>query len=744
MSFAMPSPIPGRALPLAILLALFDPSAVLASDFFEKEVRPILAERCFSCHANGKKKGGLSLASRDSLLKGGDSGPAAIAGKPDESLLIKALRHDGELKMPREKLPAREVAILARWVKLGLPWPKAGPVLVHEPAFRITPEQRAFWSFLPVKAPPIPAVKDATWPRTSVDPFILARLEARGLRPAAGADRRTLLRRVTFDLTGLPPAPSEVEAFVADRAPDAYRKVVERLLASPAYGEHWGRHWLDVAHYADTAGETADFPVPAAWRYRNYVLDAFNADKPYDEFLREQIAGDVLAGRGPRKRYAERVIATGFLAGARRFGYDPQNYHHLTIEDTLDTVGKTVLGLTVACARCHDHKYDPISQADYYALYGIFSSTRYPFPGSEENKKPSGFVPLLPPAETSRERAVERAYAVGEGKAGNARIHKRGDPKLLGDEPPRRFLEVLGGQRLPAGTTGSGRLQLADWLADPKNPLTARVMVNRVWLHHFGRGLVSTPSDFGKQGRRPTHPELLDHLAARFVSGGWSIKALHRLLVLSATYQMASVEDEKNQAADPQNELWWRFDRRRLTAEGIRDALLAVGGGLDRSPGGPHPFPPAASWGFTQHNPFRAVYATDRRSVYLMTQRTARHPFLALFDGADPSASTPQRSVTTVPTQALFFLNNPFVHEQSERLARRLLAGPPPARIDRAHRLAFGRPATREERREGADYLRESLEALAMEGVPADRRELAAWASYARTLFASNEFIYVD
>jgi hypothetical protein len=737
------------AVPLfAGLLALAAPGTAAAGpgdELFEKEVRPVLVARCFPCHGNGKSKGGLSLASRASLLKGGDSGPAAVPGKPDNSLLVRAVRHDGARKMPREKLPAREVDALVRWVRAGLPWPGATPLAGNAP-FRITPEQRRFWSFQPVKAPPVPAVRDAAWPLTPVDNFILARLEARGLRPAAPADRRALLRRATYDLTGLPPAPEEVEAFVADRSPDAFARVVDRLLASPAYGERWGRHWLDVAHYADTAGETADFPVPAAWRYRNYVFDSFNADKPYDEFVREQVAGDVLAARGPRRLYAERVIATGFLAGARRFGFDPQNYQHLTIEDTLDTLGKAVLGLTVACARCHDHKFDPVSQADYYALYGILASTRYPFPGSEENKRPRDLVPLLPPAEVSPARAVERAYAVAEGPGRNARVHRRGDPLTPGDEVPRRFLEILGGQRLPEGSTGSGRLQLAGWLTDPKNPLTARVMVNRVWLHHFGKGLVTTPNDFGTRGRPPTHPELLDYLAGRFVRDGWGLKALHRLIVLSRTYQMSSADDARARAVDPDNALRWRFERRRLPAEAIRDTLLAVGGGLDRSPGGPHPFPPVTTWGFTQHNPFRAVYDTDRRSAYLMTQRTRRHPFLALFDGPDPNTSTAQRGVSTVPTQALFFLNSPFVHAQAERFAGRLLAakGEERGRIDLAHRLAFARPARAAEVRAGADYLRACREALVEAGVPAGRREQEAWASYARTLLASNELIYID
>jgi hypothetical protein len=818
----MPAFRAGRLFPAGwMLLGLLPAPAPAAeptapAEFFEKQVRPLLVARCISCHGEKKPKGGLRLTSRAAILEGGDSGPGALPGKPEQSRLIRAIRHTDTRKMPREKLPAKEIAVLTRWVRLGLPWPKGASTLKSGKAFRITADQRRFWSFQPVTARAVPAVKDTAWPLNPVDRFILARLEARGLRPAPPADRLTLLRRLTFDLTGLPPTPGELEDFLADRSPQAYARAVDRLLASPAYGEHWGRHWLDVAHYADTAGETADFPVPDAYRYRNYVLNAFNTDKAYDRFLREQVAGDILAGRGPPARFAEGVVATGFLAGARRFGYDPQNYHHLTIEDTLDTLGKAVLGLTLSCARCHDHKFDPISQKDYYALYGILASTRYPFPGSEENKRPRDLVPLLPLAQvnalrapfdartaaltaTLRQREADRAraetelkrqpktpadakkwtelrtrlqsattardqarkalnshlarppaiphtYAVAEGRARNARVHKRGDPRTPGDEIPRRFLEILGGQTLPKDATGSGRLQLAGWLTDPKNPLTARVLVNRVWGWHFGEGLVRTPSDFGKRGRRPTHPELLDYLAGSFVRAGWSVKALHRLIVLSRTYQMSSAENARDRAADPNNELLWHFERRRLSAEGIRDALLEVSGALDRSPGGPHPFPPERTWGFTQHNPFVAVYHTPRRSVYLMTQRTRRHPFLALFDGADPNSSTARRSTTTVPTQALFFLNNPFVHAQSDHLARRLLhsAGSERQRIDLAHRLAFGRPAGPAEVRAAGVYLRACQEILAESGVPIARREVAAWASYARTLFASNEFVYLD
>ena len=714
-----------------------------ATAFFENQVRPLLAGSCFKCHGPKKQQGGLRLDSRAALLQGGDNGPVLVPGAPEKSRLIQAVRRTGELKMPPNKqLAPAQVAALVRWVKMGAPW--VGAQAAPTRGGVITPEERRFWSFQPVGNPAVPAVKDIVWPLSPVDHFILARLEAKGLKPAPNADRRTLIRRATFDLVGLPPTPEEVSAFLADRSPDAFARVVDRLLASPAYGERWGRHWLDVVRYADTAGETADFPVPEAYLYRNYVINAFNRDKPYDRFLREQIAGDILAHDAPRERYAELVTATGFLAVSRRFGFDPQNYQHLTIQDTIDTLGQSVLGLSLGCARCHHHKFDPVTLADYYALYGIFDSTRYAFPGSEERKRPADFPSLLPPAETEARRKAKQsipvAYAVAEGKSHNARIHRRGEPRQPGDEVPRRFLDILGGDPLPPGEKGSGRLQMAEWLTRSSNPLTARVMVNRIWQHHFGVGLVATPNDFGTRGRRPTHPALLDYLARRFVTGGWSIKALHRLILLSRTYQLSSERPPRLEAADPANELHGHYERRRLDAETIRDALLAVGGNLDRSRGGAHPFPPVGKWGFTQHNPFTAVYPSNRRSVYLMTQRLKRHPFLALFDGPDPNASTAQRIDTTVPTQALFMMNDPFVHEQSAGFARRILAAAAEDR-DRlawAYEVALARRPSAEEAREALDFLRRYRQLLGRGG------EAQAWAAFARTLLARNEFLFVD
>jgi hypothetical protein len=687
------------------------------------------------------------------------------------------------------------------------------------------------WAFQAVRDPRVPAVANKRWPNNDVDRFILERLEAAGLPPNLAADKRVLIRRASFDLTGLPPTPAEIDRFLADRSPKAYERLLDRLLASPRYGERWGRHWLDLVRYADTAGDSSDYPIPQAYKYRNYVIDAFNKDKPYDEFLREQIAGDLLPAT-TLDEWREHVIATGFIASARRFSVEPSRAMHLTIEDTLDTMSRAVLGLSMSCARCHDHKFDPITMQDYYGLYGIFSSTQFPYPGSEEKKRQSDFVPLLPRDEvealagpflkkqaalqaeierldraiskarrtgeglaerqaelknTRRELeqlwsnppAIETAYAVTDAQPGNARVQMRGEPHQPGEEVPRRFPKVLGGQELPKECSGSGRLELAGWLTDPANPLTARVMVNRLWQHHFGKGLVATPSDFGTRGRPPTHPALLDHLAVRFVESGWSIKAIHKLIMLSATYQQSSLVDALNRSTveaegaapgcsslsdastlqrfngstvssadslDADNALLWKFPRQRLDAEQVRDALLYVGGMLDLAIGGAHPFPPEYQWEFTQHNQFNAVYESNKRSVYVMQQRIKRQPFFAMFDGADPNASTAERPVTTTPLQALFMMNDAFAHAQAEQFASRLLreAATDSNRIDLAYQLALGRRARPDEIHDGLAYLQQVAEKLGKQNPPDYELRQSTWASYARALLASNEFMFVD
>jgi hypothetical protein len=695
--------------------------------FFESKVRPVFAEVCARCHGAEKANNGLRLDSRQALLKGGEHGPAIVPFRPAESRLLRAVKRlDGVKPMPPEKpLKPESVADLAKWIKAGAPWP----------AKIITARREPHWAFEPIRdvAPPKISGSDI---RNPIDAFVLAKLREKGLEPASLADRRTLIRRATYDLLGLPPTPEEIEAFLNEseaKPQAAYENLIDRLLASPHYGEKWGRHWLDVVRYADTAGETADFPVVDAWRYRNYVIESFNKHKPFNDFVREQLAGDILASRLPKdaspERRAELIVATGYISIARRFGFDINADHFLTIDDSLDTLGKSFLGLTIGCARCHDHKYDPISSTDYYALYGIFESTRYPFTGCEKDKSAKAMTPLAPKGS---------AYAVAEDKPHHARFQKRGDPKSLGDEVPRRFLQVLGGQTVPPNA-GSGRLQLAEWIADAKNPLTARVAVNRIWQGHFGAGLVKTPNDFGTRGAAPTHPELLDYLARQFVENGWSIKKLHRDIMLTRTYQARS-EDRKQDAQDPENSYLGRFSRRRLSAEEIRDAILAVSGDLDTVPGTAHPFPDPKSWGFTQHAPFTAVYDHNKRSVYLMTQRIKRHPFLALFDGADTNTSIGQRYSTTVAPQALFFMNDPFVHARSESLAAKLLKlANDRQRLDRACLLMYGRPALDKERR-----IAESFLASYSAELPKNDSAKTAWAAWLRVMFGSNEFVFVD
>jgi hypothetical protein len=711
-----------------LLLAVGRPAAIAESPrddarseaYFENRVRPVLAGTCFRCHGGQKLSGGLRVDTRDSLLKGGDSGPAIDLRAPAESMLVRAIeRHEDVSGMPPDKpLPPRQVSDLTAWVKAGAPWPALSPRFRAE----------LHWAFQPIRNVTPPPVHDDAWVKTRIDRFILARLESAAKKPAPPADRRTFIRRVTYDLTGLPPTPAEVAAFENDRSADALEKVVNRLLDSPHYGEHWGRHWLDVVRYADTAGENSDHPLPHAWRYRNWVLKAMNDDEPFDQFIRDQIAGDLIAASAPSERATEQVIATGYLAIARRFGHDIDKDMYLTHADTIDTLGKSVLGLSLGCCRCHDHKYDPLSARDYYGLYGIFESTRFPFPGCEPNQQPRDLV-TLPGAVV--------AYAVAEGKPQNAREQHRGDPADLGPEVPRKFPDVLGGQKVQA-RQASGRRELANWLTDVKNPLTARVIVNRVWQWHFDRGLVVTPNDFGTRGAQPTHAELLDDLASRFMQSGWRLKTLDREIVLSATYQQASITSEHSTSYDS-------FARRRLSAEELRDTLLAASGELDFTAGSAHPFPPETSWHFTQHSPFAAEYETLKRSVYVMQKRNRRNRFFTLFDGPDPNESTPERDVTTVPTQALFFMNDPFLHARAARFAARVRASSPGERdrLEFAYRILLSRSPADDEKSGAITFLKEYAAASA-----SDRRgqtgDAAAWEAYSRALLSTNEVLHVD
>ena len=652
------------------------------------------------------------------------------------------------------------------------------------------------WAFQPLTSPDLPIPSP-----NPIDAFIAAELAEQKLQPGPRASAATLIRRATFDLVGLPPSPSEVEAFVAacqDDPDDAFDALVERLLKSRHYGERWGRHWLDLVRYADTAGDAADFPVPEAYKYRNYVIDAFNRDKAYDQFIREQIAGDLLPFEDDGQRW-EQTIATGYVAISRRIGVSPHSLRHITIEDTLDNLGKTFLGLTIACARCHDHKFDPVSTRDYYALYGFFDSSVYPHAGAEHKPWREDFVYRIGERRATeelgdlrkdlaawrqRERAklkvyksfqtekvtdptltrestwenltktraelaefaatfpdLEIAYALGDSAGHDVHVQKQGSPakRDQGELAPRQFLEVLGGQKLPDDLRGSGRQHLADWIAAPDNPLTARVMVNRIWQHHFGQGLVKTTSDFGIRGTPPTHPELLDYLARYFIGHNWSVKAMHRLIMNSDTYRRSSGDIATNSASDPENDYLWRANRRRLDAEQVRDSVLAFAGKLDLSPGGRHPFPHRLTYFYRQHEPFQESYPSDKRSVYLMQQRIQKNPFLDLFDGPDGNLPLATRNESTTALQALYFMNSEFAHKQAEAIATRLLTQPTDTagHVDWAYMTIFGRRASERDHAQATAHLARVQDELG-------KSEQRAWSGYIRGMISSNEFMFVD
>ena len=883
-------------------------------EFFETHVRPVLAENCFACHT-ASRMGGLEMTSRASLLTGGNSGPAIEPGKAGESLLVQAVRHSHErLKMPPQgKLAAADIEAITTWIDAGAAWPeipaKTAAAKDGE-GFVITPEQRNFWAFQPVRKSPLPTIpgkeRDRGWVRAPIDQFVLAKLHAAELRPVGPADKATLLRRAYIDLTGLPPTPEGIDTFVTDKSSDAFAKVVERLLASPRYGERWGRYWLDVARYSDDKlNSTQMDPYPHAHRYRDWVIRAFNEDMPYDRFVRAQIAGDFM-GAG---KDADWVAGLGF------YGLNPQFQ-----DDRIDATMRGFQGLTVGCAQCHDHKFDPIPTEDYYSLLGIFNSSEIDeFPlakketveeyerweekvGNErkalnefliserrqlvrvlagqtasyivaawrvlkadeeepqlaarkndlagdafngepldgetlerwvkylgatprdhplfdefdrllasnateddvgrwasetqrlitdvlrEKKKidEENLVRLGGDANPRKANEVEllslerdrhflwRDMAAGQGfdtpvefesgilyyagdkidrfltplwkahadglraqvealeeampekypflhvlkdvdKPKNERVHIRGSENNLGAEVPRRFLTVLGDGK--PFTQGSGRRELADAITGPSNPLTARVMVNRIWLQHFGRGIVGTPSNFGQMGEHPTHPELLDYLAARFVEQGWSVKAMHREMMLSATYALSSKFSEKAYETDPNNRLLWRARRRRLDAEALRDSMLYVSGNLDLTPGGE----PASL-----DDP-----ANRRRTVYGYVSRRRINKLLGLFDFPNPNKTSPRRFGTNTPLQGLFLLNSEFVMRQAERLTDRLEreTSDEAARIRRAYRLLYGRRPTAEEVKVGRRFL---------------AGDTSRWPQYAHVLMTSNEFLYVQ
>jgi hypothetical protein len=805
----------------ASLAAPPDPQGL---DFFEKKIRPVLVDHCYSCHSQDAKKvrGGLLLDSRDGLLKGGDSGPAIVAGTPAKSLLLRALRQTDELRMPpKGKLPDSVVDDFAQWIQMGAPDPRQPAAQApRRSAFAITDADRNHWSFRPVADPQPPTVKDVHWATSSIDRFILAKLEAKGFKPAAPADRHALIRRATFDLTGLPPTPDQIDAFLKDESPEAFAHVVDRLLASRGFGERWGRHWLDGVRYATN--------IDKSGQYRDWVVRALNSDMPYDQFIRLQIAADLIpaeAADASRVHVSGAALddlpATGMLALAVWELVARDLAVAEIVDSQIDVVSRQMLGVTLACARCHDHKFDPFSNEDYFAVAGIFFSSHIS-PGklvadgrlsaevvdipmlskadaavakrvdaeiavvqkeidameakigpaarlfklrADLKKLPTDMSKATAAAKTEHEkrlaqlRSEERkllddkarngwredppelgdlvllqskiadlettkasptgAIGIQDGgvpgsnreRIGDAPIYIRGDHRKEGKVVPRRFPVIFAGDdQTPLGTRtqGSGRRELADWIASPDNPLTARVMVNRIWQHLFGQGLVRTPDNFGRLGEAPTHPELLDHLAKRFVTSGWSTKRLIRELMLSNTYQQASFADEEQIAADPENRLVGRRSRKRLEYEALRDSLLFVSGQLASD-----------------------TTSARRRTLYETIDRKQADATRIVFDGADPLAIVPERATTTTTPQALFMLNNALVSETAAELAQRLTKDvnlkDDGARIAKAYLLLLGRPPSSEEAEIGVDYVGRS-----------------SWTHYLQVLLCTNEFLYLD
>jgi mono/diheme cytochrome c family protein len=762
---------------MAKALLLLAASAALAQpqpgglEFYETKVRPILRANCAACHSQRNPSSGLSLDSRDAILQGGNRGPAVNLADASESLLLQAVRKTGPLKMPPAgQLSGEQVAVLETWIASGLP----------APAVAATGRPKSsHWAFQPPQKGPLPGAAGVSHP---VDRFILHRLNQAGLRPSPEADKQTLLRRVHLDLTGMPPAPEEIEAFLADKSPEAYEKVVDKLLASPHYGERWGRHWLDLARYADTDGYTIDAPRDI-WKYRDWVISAINRDMPFDQFVIEQMAGDLLPN--PTE---DQLIATGFHRNTPsnyEGGIDFEQYRVEAVADRVATTGAAFLGLTLGCARCHDHKYDPVSQREFYQLFAFLNNVdevdkeadrKYfnkPFLeiGTEEEKAVfAAWEKEVYDIEAAIRLREDRVSGSGEDDAELKALreklnkHRRARPKLvrtmimrelpqprvtyvhLGGDFTRRGIEVKPGvpAALPPLETNNpnpNRLDLARWLVSRKNPLTARVTVNRYWQHLFGRGIVETEDDFGTQGEKPSHPELLDWLAVEFMERGWSQKAMLRLIVTSATYKQDSAARPDAAAVDPRNRLLARQNRLRLEAEAIRDSALVASGLLTPTVGGPSVYPPISP-GANNVTQVKREWPTSegpdryRRGMYTFFQRSAAHPALLVFDAPDATVACTRRVRSNTPLQALITLNDQAYIEFAEALSKRVLEArldSDEARIGSLWQLALARPATSEETQRVLRFVRARRDSA--------ESEAGVWTAVARAVMNTDEFV---
>ena len=823
MSFVEQKMTPFLRLPLCLVVGLVAARLGAAElsreqvEFFEKKIRPVLVERCYECHSAAAKKlkGGLSLDTRDGVLKGGDVGPVLVPGDPEKSKLIEAVRYKNRaLQMPpKSPLSPDQVRDLEQWVKLGAPDPRTETVAQATGKRGLTVEEgRKFWAFQPLTDPAVPQIRHSQFDiRNSIDAFITAKLAAKKLTAAPPADRRALIRRATFDLTGLPPSPEEVDAFLADKSPAAFAKVVDRLLASPAYGERWGRHWLDVARYADSNGLDENVAFGNAWRYRDYVVNSFNADKPYDRFVREQIAGDLLPADAQPQRH-EQLTALGFLSlGPKLLAEaDKVKLEMDMIDEQIETLGRAFLGMTFGCARCHDHKFDPVPTADYYALAAIFKSTHTmddfktiakwhepevatpaeravvaahqkrvaeqkttianlvttankslvtdkglkEAPKNAESQYPTNTVAELKKLRetlvTLEKDAPELPSTMGVTDSTNVvktlPVHIRGSHLTLGQPVPRGFPQVMqvASLRSELPEKQSGRLELAHWLASADHPLTARVMVNRIWRWHFGQGLVGSTDNFGVLGERPSHPELLDWLARKFIAEGWSVKAMHRLIMSSAAYQRATKPASENRRsnADPENRLLAHIPIRRLEAEEIRDSVLFVAGTLDRTMGGKTIPVKNREFFFNHTSKDATTYDSPRRALYLPVVRNNVYDLFEQFDFPDPAVPNGNRNATVVAPQALLMMNSGLVVKAAEKFAAVLLASTSDdtRRLELAYLKAYARPPTTKELVRAKKFLAEFKSSASDD--PA--KTPPAWIVFCQSLLAANEFIYLN